>query len=1184
MHDTDRRRRPARRTPSAGRFSPRVDHRGRAGPPPMSLRFVNLVYTTPTGLVRWSHPGITPLSRPAPTSGARRGNGADPRKPKQQRATRVGNWSRVQPGGRIMRSRTGFVPHVAPREPSRLFVVLVVLGLLCTAGLASAQTDFVTFESGQVRPLALSPNGLRLFAVNTPDNRLEVFDVVGGNLVHSVSVPVGMEPVAVAARTNTEVWVVNHLSDSVSIVDLAATPPRVSRTLLVGDEPRDIVFAGTGGNRAFISTAHRGQQRTDASISGVPGAGDPQLATEGVGRADVWVFDATNLGTAVGGTPVRILSFFADTPRGLATDGTTVFVAAFHSGNRTTAIDEKVVCDGFQVSGGTNCQAGAPGGVIGPSDNALGDPAPEVGIIVKFDGTNWVDTIGRNWDSTVSFSLPDRDVFAVDANTLTAGNVFAGVGTILFNMALNPVSGRLYVTNTELPNHVRFEGPGVHGGSTVQGHVSESRITVIDPAVPTSVDPQHLNQHIDYSLLHTAPGANHALIDAQAAHSLAMPTQVIVSANGQKIYVAAFGSARIGVFDAADIEDPSFEANFDPTVESVNYIPTGGGPSGLLLDETNNRLYVLTRFDNSVRAINPTTKANLQTLALSNPEPTSVVTGRQFLYDANLSSGNGEAACASCHIFGDNDDLAWDLGNPDDPVTVNNIPPAPGQQPATTFHPMKGPMTTQTLRGLATHGGMHWRGDRATGFFGTDPCTQPTGAPCDEDLSFRNFIVAFESLLGKQGTITPAQMQEFSDYVLQLMLPPNPVRNLDSTFTPVQQSGTNIFFSVVAEMDSGLSCAGCHTQDPAQGFFGTRGRQSSQGGPQHAKVPHLRNQYTKVGMFGQSGEAAHGDQIRGFGFLHDGSVDTVRHFLEAPFFTLNAIQENNLEQYAHVFPTDLAPIVGQQATLSSSNGEAVNPRLDLFERRAGTLFSSLLLGGTVTECDLVVKGVNGLGTKARGWRRESGASPTTTIYRDDTNQTISGAALRALAATQGPLTYTCAPPGSGTRMGINQDRDLQLDGLDNCPAVANDSQTDTDGDGIGDACDAFQDTDGDGVEDPSDNCPTVENPGQQDFDGDGPGDACDTDDDDDGLLDGVETGSGVFVSATDTGSNPLDPDSDDDGHLDGDEVANGSDPNDPLSPPAAVPSIGAGGQLLLASLMLGLGSRALRRRRSWSRP
>src|SRR5262245_47005358 len=148
---------------------------------------------------------------------------------------------------------------------------------------------FVTFESGHVRPLALSPDGTRLFAVNTPDNRLEVLGVGPGGLTPLAAVPVGLEPVAVAARTNGEVWVVNHLSDSVSIVDVAASPPRVVRTLLVGDEPRDIVFAGSP-QRAFVSTAHRGQQRTHSSVSGVTGAGDPQLTTEGIGRADVWVF------------------------------------------------------------------------------------------------------------------------------------------------------------------------------------------------------------------------------------------------------------------------------------------------------------------------------------------------------------------------------------------------------------------------------------------------------------------------------------------------------------------------------------------------------------------------------------------------------------------------------------------------------------------------------------------------------------------------------------------------------------------------------------------------------------------------------------------------------------------------------------------------------------------------------
>ena len=141
----------------------------------------------------------------------------------------------------------------------------IVLASLLTAAPAAA---FVTFETGEVRPLAMSPDGKTLFAVNTPDDRLEIFNLVGG-VTHTGSVPVGLEPCAVAARSNTEVWVVNHLSDSVSIIDLSGAVPRVTRTLLVGDEPRDVVFAGSGGNRAFVTCAHRGQNRS----------GDPQLTT-----------------------------------------------------------------------------------------------------------------------------------------------------------------------------------------------------------------------------------------------------------------------------------------------------------------------------------------------------------------------------------------------------------------------------------------------------------------------------------------------------------------------------------------------------------------------------------------------------------------------------------------------------------------------------------------------------------------------------------------------------------------------------------------------------------------------------------------------------------------------------------------------------------------------------------------
>src|ERR1043166_3851015 len=76
---------------------------------------------------------------------------------------------------------------------------------------SSTGPSFIEFESGHVRPLAISPDGQKLFAVNTPNGTLEVFDLSSGMPAIQFRIPVGLEPVAVAARTPSEVWVVNHL-------------------------------------------------------------------------------------------------------------------------------------------------------------------------------------------------------------------------------------------------------------------------------------------------------------------------------------------------------------------------------------------------------------------------------------------------------------------------------------------------------------------------------------------------------------------------------------------------------------------------------------------------------------------------------------------------------------------------------------------------------------------------------------------------------------------------------------------------------------------------------------------------------------------------------------------------------------------------------------------------------------
>jgi hypothetical protein len=110
----------------------------------------------------------------------------------------------------------------------------------------------------------------------------------------------------------------------------------------------------------------------------------------------------------------------------------------------------------------------------------------------------------------------------------------------------------------------------------------------------------------------------------------------------------------------------------------------------------------------------------------------------------------------------------------------------------------------------------------------------------------------------------------------------------------------------------------------------------------------------------------------------------------------------------------------------------------------------------------------------------------------------------ALALVSWPArTSTISAPAGGGIVPlatcVDADVDFVCDCQDNCPGLSNPDQMDTDGDGLGDACDACSDSDGDGVGDSClaasdcgvDNCITVPNVSQSDSDADGMGDACD---------------------------------------------------------------------------------------------
>jgi len=854
-------------------------------------------------------------------------------------------------------------PTPNPRRPLRrrrarvAWLIVATLALPAIGIATSAQSGgppgFTNFETEPVRPLALAPGGNRLFAVNTADDRLEVLAPAPDGLARAGEVAVGLRPVAVAARTADEVWVVNHLSDSVSIVD-ASDPaaPRVVRTLAVGDEPRDIVVAGPGRDRVFVAAARR----------------SPTVAP-GEGQAAVWVFDARRPEA-----PPAVIPLFGTKPRGLAVtaDGARVFAGIFRSGNRTTTIDERTVATVRAAPEPTP----TPGGDF---------PPPPIGLILRRDGQRWLDAHGNDWQAAVPFRLPDDDVWIIDAASATVSGSVAGVGTVIFNLAARP-GGEVWVTNTEARNTDRFE-------SGVRGRAVQSRVTRLVPTARGggyTVQPIELNAHLE-GLPPDAP--------ADPSLGLSQPADIVFGAGGDRAYVAVFGSRRVAVLDGEG--------------RVVDRLPVGFGPGGLALDEGAGRLYVLNHLDASISVIDIASRETLQTVQLRfDPTPAEIKAGRPMLYDAESSSAHGDQSCASCHVFADLDALAWDLGVPGGEVlrmpfelTHDNFILKPRDF---RFHPEKGPMMTQSLRGLAGTGPLHWRGDRFA----------PEDEPASDLGNFMRFRPAFVDLLGRAEPVAGADMEDFGRFVMTIRYPPNPNQNPDRSLTPDQAAGA-AFFGGDFPSDSGVTnCAGCHTLP-----LGTNGLINFEGdrSGQDFKAPHFRNLYEKGGRLNQRTDA-----ISGYGFSHDGSIESVLAVVETELFNFpgegpgrrNTLLRRQVEAYLMAFDTGMAPAVGRQLTVAGA------PAPGAGDRALATLLMSRAAAG---DCDLVARGRAGGVEAGWLWRGRPGAegfapdraeAPVASL--DDLFTLSSG--------PRGAITFTCVPPGDGRRGALDRDRDGFLNG------------------------------------------------------------------------------------------------------------------------------------------------------------
>ena len=806
-----------------------------------------------------------------------------------------------------------------------------------------APPSFRNFEAPQIHPLALTPDGTRLLAVNTPNASLSVFQLISGLPVLTAEIPVGMEPVSVAARNNREAWVVNWLSDSVSIVDL--TTGNVTRSFDVGDEPTDVLFAGTGNNRAFVCVSGGG--RTTVGFSQITG-----------GTGAIKIFDANNPLS----TPVTIENF-AKQPRALArnADGSRVFVSVFESGNQTTIVPEATV--------------GANGGLPPPNPAIRpGLPVqPNTGLIVKWDGSNWRDEINRSWNAQIPFTLADVDLVVIDASSSAISAKVHGIGTHIGNMAFDAPAQRLLVANLDDINQVRFE-------PNVSGRFQASRVSVLDASLPTPVivSTSDLNAHVDFG----NPNGS----DSERVQSLALPADIVRQSSDGTVYVAATSSGRVGVLS--------------PAGAVTSRITVGQGPTGLAIDEARQHLYVLNRFDQTLSVVDTTSKTQVSVIGIGfNPEPASVRDGRRFLYDATSFSAHGTVSCASCHSSGHRDGMVWDLGNPLGDVSPVSTFLPPSINNSDTLHPMKGPMMTQSLRGIIGNEPFHWRGDRG---------------------GLENFNGAFVSLLGGPRMLSPEEMSSFKAFVQSLVYPPNP--NHPQRRTPNEQLGGGFGFFSGNKLfgppgPSGtINCSDCHlitsfkvgSDNKITPFANLQESQS-------VKVAPFRGIYQKIGMNRAGGTV--GGELTGFGFSHDGSFDSIFNFQKAPQFNFGQAGDpstadswrRNIEAMILEVDTGNAPAVGMMATLDATNKF---PGSSVMNRIQQVLIPEAQLGN----CDLIVRGIYG-GVPHSFLRLANGLfQPDSLSEAPVTSQTlINGVTAGA------ELTFMGVPPGEGVLFATDRD-------------------------------------------------------------------------------------------------------------------------------------------------------------------
>jgi YVTN family beta-propeller protein len=346
-----------------------------------------------------------------------------------------------------------------------------------------AKIGHPSFLSPHSRPIAL--HGDRVFVANTPADTIDVLDAKLRKVVHRIDV--GIDPVCIAVRPDgKEIWVANHVSDSVSVIDNNKSSPTYLQVIATVqdlnpktkatrfDEPVGIAFANNQKAYVALSSENR-------------------IAVINVSTRQV----------------TKSLYLTAQDPRAIAVRGDRLYVLPFESNNKS------------QLSGGYKID----------------------GDLVTFNAhehsiaKNNVLSLGHKTDIVKHPRVPDRDLYVYDTKTDKFVTVVNTIGTLLFGMTLDS-QGNVFVSQTDARNDVNGRaGTKRHGLKELENRAFLNQITRIDFDGDRSAQPKFINLE-PLPPDHPSPG-----------QALATPFAIQISNDDTTLFATAAGSDKLFTVD-----------------------------------------------------------------------------------------------------------------------------------------------------------------------------------------------------------------------------------------------------------------------------------------------------------------------------------------------------------------------------------------------------------------------------------------------------------------------------------------------------------------------------------------------------------------------------------------------------------------------------------------------------------